>query len=269
MPTATVNGAKLYYETTDNAPDSPSKETIVFSHGLLYSGQMFEAQVARLSKRYRCVTYDHRGQGRSQVTPTGYDMENIYKDSVMLIEHLGLAPCHFVGLSMGGFVGMRIAARRPELLKSLMLLETSAEAEPNKLKYIALSAIVRLLGVSSVIKPVSKVMFGHTFLSRDKYAEARARWVNVLAGNSSQIVKAVDGVIYRKAIVHELQKINLPTLVVVGDEDAATAPAKAQAIHINIRGSRLVTIPHAGHSSCVEQPEAVTAALEEFFAGLK
>ena len=94
---------------------------------------MFEAQVAYFSALgFRCITFDHRGQGRSGVTADGYDMDTLSEDAAALIEHLGVAPVHFAGLSMGGFVGMRLAARRPELLKTLMLLETSADGEPEE-----------------------------------------------------------------------------------------------------------------------------------------
>jgi len=125
MPTIRVNGVELYYEDTEKG-----EEIIVFSHGLLFSCRMFDDQVNYFKNRYRCVAYDHRGQGRSEIAKDGYDMEMIYADGVALINALKLPLVHFVGLSMGGFVGMRIGARHPELLKSLVLLDTSADAEP-------------------------------------------------------------------------------------------------------------------------------------------
>jgi 3-oxoadipate enol-lactonase len=65
---------------------------------------MFDAQVALLKERYRCVAFDFRGQGRSEVTRSGYDMETLYEDAVALMEQLGCAPCHFLGLSMGALL---------------------------------------------------------------------------------------------------------------------------------------------------------------------
>ena len=97
MPYADLNGAHVHF--TDTGGEG---QAIVFSHGLLFSGAMFEAQVAVLRDRFRCITFDHRGQGRSGVTPGGYDMDTLTSDAVALIRHLGVAPCHFVGLSMGG-----------------------------------------------------------------------------------------------------------------------------------------------------------------------
>ena len=90
---------------------------------------MFAAQVAEFSKQYRVIAYDHRGQGSSEVGGP-YDMDTVAADAAELIRTLVGGPVHFIGLSMGGFVGMRLAARHPELVKSLVLLETSANAEP-------------------------------------------------------------------------------------------------------------------------------------------
>jgi len=113
MPLLPVDGAELHYEdTTGGAPP------ILFSHGLLWNLRMFDAQVAHLSGRYRCVAYDHRGQGQSRDDGSPYDMERLTEDAAQVIEQLGLAPCVFVGLSMGGFVGLRLAARLPRLTTS-------------------------------------------------------------------------------------------------------------------------------------------------------
>jgi hypothetical protein len=89
MPTLDVNGARIHWEERGAGSD-----TVVFSHGLLFSGRMFDAQVEALADRYRCVTFDHRGQGGSGVTASGYDMDTLAADAAALIEALGCAPCH-------------------------------------------------------------------------------------------------------------------------------------------------------------------------------
>jgi pimeloyl-ACP methyl ester carboxylesterase len=262
MPHLDVNGTRLYYEDTGG-----SGEPIVFSHGLLWSGRMFDKQVAALRSGYRCITYDHRGQGRSDVPRVHtIDMETVYADAVALIEKLGAGPCHFVGLSMGGFVGMRVAARRPELLRSLTLLETSADPEPveNAPRYKLLNFLVRTLGPWSVGGPVMRIMFGKTFLADAQRTEERAEWRQRLVGNRRDIWRAVNGIIYRRGVYEELARVKAPTLVAVGDEDVATVPAKAERIHKAIAGSRLVKLPRAGHTSTVEEPEAVNATLLSF-----
>jgi pimeloyl-ACP methyl ester carboxylesterase len=263
MPTTKVNGVNIHYEIIGQG-----KQTIVFSHGLLWSGEMFSAQVAYFKENYTCVIYDHRGQGRSEVTEDGYDMDNITQDAIALIESLQLAPCHFVGLSMGGFVGMRIGARRPDLLKSLMLLETSADPEPNKLKYNIMTLIFKVFGIKALSKKIMQIMFGKTFLNDPKRSLLRQEWQKRLESNAKTITKAVRGVIDRNSVIDEIQKITLPTLVLVGDEDLATVPEKAKRIHQQISSSQLIIIKNAGHSSCIEEADVVNKSIENFLANI-
>ncbi|WP_077921562.1 alpha/beta fold hydrolase [Spirosoma sp. 209] len=266
MPYFTANGVRLYYEDSQEGQTASPAETLVFSHGLLWSGHMFHKQVAALRSQYRIITYDHRGQGRSEITADGYDMDTLYQDAVALIEGLSLGRVHFAGLSMGGFIGMRLAARRPDLIRSLLLLETSAEGEPleNVGKYRTLCTVVNWLGTWAVAGPVMKIMFGQTFLNDPARADERLYWTKQLRQNKRSITRAVNGVIDRNPILPELGQVTAPTLVVVGDEDVATRPPKAQRIHEAIAGSQLVIVPRAGHSSSVEEPEAVTHAIRSF-----
>ena len=265
MPRLRVNGVDLYYESTGTGP-----ETVVLSHGLLLSGDMFREQVRHLAPRYRVVVFDHRGQGRSEVAATGYDMDTLAADAAALVEALGAAPCHFVGVSMGGFVAMRLAARRPELLRSCVLMETSAdpEAPENVPRYRMLNWAVRLLGARAVADKVMPIMFGKSFLADPARAELRAEWRGRFRALRRSIHRSVTGVIERSGVYQELQGISVPTLVLVGEEDVATPPPRAERIQAAIRGSRLVRIPRAGHSSTIENPQAVNAALAGFLADL-
>ncbi|MBI3568594.1 MAG: alpha/beta fold hydrolase [Gemmatimonadetes bacterium] len=264
MPTITLNGVAVHVE--DSGGDG---EPVVFCHGLLMSSRMFEGQVAALAPRYRCVAYDLPGHGRSgDATGRSYPIEQAYDDTVALIERLGLGPCHFVGLSMGGFVGLRIAARRRELFRTLTLLETSADAEApgNVPKYRRLAFVARLFGPGAVVAPVMPIMFGRTFLHDPAKAAVRARWRGELKANRRGIVRAVRGVIEREGVADLLPGITTPTLVMVGDEDVATPRHHAEKIRALVPGARLVTLPGAGHSSSVEQPELVNRALLDFLA---
>lgn len=264
MPTLPIDGAEIYYEETGSGP-----ETIVFSHGLLFDGRMFDAQVRHFRDRYRCIVYDHRGQGRSSV-PAGriVDMDQVYRDAVTLIEALDAAPCHFVGLSMGGFVGLRIAARKPKLLRSLTLLGTSADSEPdeNRPKYRKLNFIARWFGLGVIVDRVMPIMFGQTFLKDGKRAAEREECRRRLLGVKRSIHKAVNGVIERKGVFEEIDRTATPTLVLVGEEDVATVPIKSERLHRQIARSMLVRVPHCGHSSSLETPGAVIHAMEQLFA---
>ena len=261
MPWVGVDGVELHYTEQGQGPP------IVFSHGLLWSGTMFDDEIAALSSRYRCIAYDHRGQGRSASSPTPYDMERLTDDAAALIEKLGAAPCHFVGLSMGGFVGMRLAARRPELLKTLTLIETAADGEPrlNVPKYQALSLVARFLGFKPVVGAVMRIMFGKSFLGDAARASLRERKrAELLALDVPRVEAALHAVVARRPIASELARIRTPTLVLHGDEDRAIAMARAERMARGIAGARMVVIPRAGHTSSVEEPVAVTRQIEAF-----
>src|SRR5260370_15071750 len=130
-------------------------------------------------------------------------MEPLYEDGVALIEHLGCAACAFLGLSMGGFIGLRLAARHPELLRSLILLETSADPEPSEhvAKYKQLTFVTRWFGLGLVVERVMPVMFGRTFLTDPAHALERREWRGCLSGNHRLgITRATTGVITRNGI---------------------------------------------------------------------
>ena len=198
-------------------------------------------------------------------------MDSLSEDAAALIGHLDCGPCHFAGLSMGGFVGMRLAIRRPELLKSLILIETTADPEPeeNRGPYRKLAFIGRWLGFRLVVDRLMPIMFSQSFLNDPAKAETREKWRSHLLGlNRKGTSRAAHGVIDREGVYEQLGQIATPTLIIVGDEDVATVPLKSERMHAAIAGSQLVVIPKAGHSSSIEQPEAVTAALEAFLSAL-
>lgn len=266
MPEVHVNGARIRYEVRGDGP-----ETILFAHGLLFSGEMFAPQVASLRPEYRCVTFDFRGQGRSETTRSGYDMDTLTVDAAGLIEALDLDPCHFCGLSMGGFVGMRLAIRHPDLIRSLMLLETSADPEPagNVPRYRVMQWVARWFGPGLVLDRLAPIMFGAKLLGDPDRAGELSTYKKMLAeGDRVGMARAAGGVIRRAGVHAELGRIRCPTLILVGDQDVATPPKVAERIRDGIPGSRLVLIPGAGHSSTLEEPEAVTAAIRGFLAGI-
>lgn len=263
MATMDVNGTALYYEDTGAGSTG---ETIAWSHGLLWNTSLFAPQIAALRSRYRCISWDHRGQGRSA---SDYrhciGMELVSQDAVALLDKLGTGPVHFVGLSMGGFVGMRVAARRPDLVKKLVLIETSADPEAlaNVKQYRLLTAAVRVLGPRPVSRRVAPIMLGRTILTDPARKGVVADFLEVMSSRRD-IWRAVNGVIDRGGIHDELSRIKAPTLVIVGDEDVATPRPKAEALVAGIAGAKLELVPRAGHSSTVEEPAAVTTAIEKF-----
>lgn len=269
MPSFEVDGATIAYTDTGASDGKPDASTVVFGHGLLFSGWMFKNQIEALRSDYRCVTIDWRGQGESPRAKTGYDMDTLSRDAIALIEHLDVAPVHYVGLSMGGFVGQRIAARRPELVRTLTLIDTSAERESpaNAVQDIALANLYRIVGIAPVRRSVEKIMLGPTFRKDPRSKQIVAEWIDLLArSDRGGIRSAVLGVATRKSVLAEIGRITAPTLVVVGADDIPTPVARARTIAQTIKGARLEIVPDCGHSSTIEAPEALTRLLREFLS---
>ncbi len=263
MPRLIVRGADLYFEDHGTGP-----EAVVFAHGLLLSCRQFDGQVAALRGDYRCVAYDARGHGQSGTPPGGYDLDSQTEDAAALIRHLGCGPCHFVGFSMGGFVGQRLAVRHPELLHSLTLIGSSASPEPNALRFRLMGWVARLFGVRAVTSQVMAVQFSTDFLRDPSREEVRRVWFERIAAiDRAGALRAADAVNRRPDYATELGGVRVPTLILVGGEDRATPPEESKRMHARIAGSELTVVPGAGHAITIEHPEVVGRRLRAFLVG--
>ncbi|MEJ2669537.1 MAG: alpha/beta fold hydrolase [Gammaproteobacteria bacterium] len=259
MPIIRVNDCELYYEVSGHG-----SETIVFSHSLLFNGAMFKAQVAALNDRYRVIIYDHRGQGRSTTPERGYDMDTLSTDAEKLIEALAPGRVHFVGLSMGGFVGLRLAARRPDLIQSLTLINTSAQHESHKLKYMLMSTWIALFGIKRLLYYINKIVFSESFLQDEARKTERSYWLHSLSQLPKHISRACKGVIHRQGMENELSAIRCPTLILSGSQDQAIPATAATFLKDNIDRALWRVIPNAGHSAVIEKPALCTEAIDSF-----
>jgi pimeloyl-ACP methyl ester carboxylesterase len=263
MPTVRVNGAQLYYE--DTGAGGPAA---LFVPGLAWGTRLFRAQVAALSNRYRCVVCEPRGQGRSEITKRGYELDNLADDLIGLITLLNLVPVHLVGHSLGGSVAVRVAISRPEFVRSLALLDATADEDPiwERVLFRGLSYAVELFGLSVVEKRLMKTMFGQSFLNDPARAgereEARRQF---LSTSRTAIGRAIRGWLRSPAVIDELPRVKAPTLVIAGAEDAALNPDRSRQTAEAIPRCRFLLLPGCGHSAPIEAPAAVTDVLAGLF----
>jgi pimeloyl-ACP methyl ester carboxylesterase len=269
MPLLELDGVRINVLDTGAPADRPDAPVVVLGHGLLFSTTMWRHQVEALRDAYRCVLIDWRGQGRTPPTRDGYDMDTLYADAVAVIEHLDVGPVHYAGLSMGGFVGLRIGARRPDLLRSLTLIDTSAGPEDpeNVGRYRLLARIYRLLGWRPLKGKVAPIMFSEDFLATPRGREVVETWsVELRQQDRRGTQLAILGVVDRLPVLDEIESIKAPTLVIAGSEDVATPTGRADAISDLVSDAESVTLPGVGHVSTLEAPEAVNASLLPFLA---
>jgi pimeloyl-ACP methyl ester carboxylesterase len=270
MPLAHVNGADVHYTDTGAPADRPDAPVVVFGHGLLFSGWMFSHQIEALKDEYRCVTIDWRSQGASPAARDGHDMDTLTIDLVALLDELGLGAVHYVGLSMGGFVGLRLAARHPERVLSLTLINTSAGPEPPAAarQDWLLANVYRLTGIGPVRKLVEQIMFSPFSLANPAIRARVDEWVGWLKNvDRAGMRRAVYGVFQRPPVMDEIGGIRARTLVVVGTDDIPTPPERGKEIAAGINGARLEVVQDCGHSSTVERPEILTKLIRGNLGG--
>jgi 3-oxoadipate enol-lactonase len=194
-------------------------------------------------------------------------MDTLAEDAAALIGHLDLGPCHFVGNSMGGFVALRLAARRPGLLLSAAALGSSAEQEHRLEEFAPLVEHMREHGTGEVIDALMHIMLGDTSLTDPSRRALRDEWRARMLALTPAIGEAAYGVIHRTNIVGELASATVPVLAVAGAEDHAyPPPLSSERISEAVPGGRDVTVPRAGHSVAVEVPEVAAALLADHFA---
>lgn len=268
MPKRMVNGVEYNYEERGSGD-----QVIFFGHGLLYAWQSFSHQIDHFaSQGYRCIAIDWRGQGETQGggAPEEYSMYRLGDDAYALLRDLGVERCHWVGLSMGGMVAMRLYPKHPELFQSLVLLDTSASYDHEHLPaYTQMAETFRDYGaVPPLLEALDAVFYAPGFAERNPAAVEHwhTYWSNV---DRQSLYMAVMPVIDRDDVSETVNQIDVPTLIIIGDQDYSTPKRYSDDLNQRIAGSQLVVIPNAAHMSSVEQPEAVTQAMDTFFSSLK
>lgn len=262
MPRISLNGCQYFYQDVGSGP-----ETVLFGHGFLMTHRMWEHPMEALRDRYRCIAVDWRGQGWSEVTKDGYGVISLCEDIVELVDRLDCGPCHYVGLSMGGFVGFRLLLRNPDWLRSAVLLDTQAGAdEPAaQRKYEAMLLAARFLGFEVVMDRVLPLFFGPAFLNNPDTRHEVERWKGIIMSNDRVgVYRAGMGIFHRPDALPQLGAAQTPTRLITGADDIPTPVEKARLAQAQIPGAELTIIPAAGHSSVVERPEVVTPHIASF-----
>jgi pimeloyl-ACP methyl ester carboxylesterase len=254
---------------------------VVFSPALFTNRALFDAPMAELSSDHRCIRYDHRGQGDSglgvpQSSPGLLSTEGLYEDAVALLDQLGVDSLHWVGASIGGFVGIRLAVRQPDRVRSLTLIGFSigplSRTEARQVGLLSwavrASGVLWPVGASirrRVTEQVMRNMFGATFMSDPARADDRemwrARFLSQLVPEALPMVREVFG--HPGNPPELLGRIEVPTLIIAGEDEVGVGDDPQEALRA-IPGARLVTVPGAGHMVLVEQPDVGTAAITEF-----
>jgi len=252
--------ARLAYELS-GPEQSP---VLVLSNSMGTTMAMWDQQLAALTGRLRVLRYDHRGHGASEVPPGPYRIEELGRDLLGLLDDLGLDRVSFCGLSLGGMVGMWLAAHAPDRIDRLALCCTAATV--NGEVYLERAAKVRAGGTGAVVAEVVDRWFTPAFRRAAPHQLERAAAM-LLATSEEGYVGCCEA-LAAMDLRAGLPAITAPTLVIAGADDLATAPARAEAIVAAIPKARLEVVAGAAHLANIEQPEQVTRLLLDHFIDL-
>ena len=254
-----TNGVQISYEIVGNGP------WVVMSHSLACTAAMWDGQVEALKSQYKVLRFDTRGHGGSDAPQEAYTLDMLADDLHGLLGKLGASNPHFVGLSMGGMIGMTYALKYPHALKSLVLCDTSSrippEAQPVWEERIQTAT---KQGMEPLVDSTLKRWFTEPFLAK---RNATIERVAAMIRNTAPPGYAGCCEAIRKMnLTDRLGGVKIPTHVIVGDKDVGTPVAMSQAIQAAIPGSELTIIPDASHLSNLEQSAAFNKAMVGFLS---
>ena len=238
---------------------------VILVHGYPLDGAMWSGVARAMSGRFRVLKPDLPGRGETAAASSGSIDD--YADFVGAILDALPSPSGLAGFSMGGYVALALARRRPAKLAALALVDTRASADDaaGKAKRDEAISTVQTAGVAAIAEAMLPRLLASYALANADLVERLKRIM--LRQKPETVAADLAAMRDRRDSRDALVDIAIPTLVVVGDADALTPPADSRAMVDAIAGSRLVTVPAAGHMTPMERPGAVAAALGDFFAG--
>ena len=241
---------------------------VVFLHGFPLDRRMWAEQLEALVGHARGIAPDLRGFGETAPAPP-YSMDQYADDVVALLDALAVERAVVAGLSMGGYVAFALWRRHPDRVRALVLADTRAAADTDEVRERRrlLAALARERGSRAVADAQIEGLVGKS-TRRERPEVAQILHRMLAAAPVPGIVGALEAMMARPDSTPTLATIAVPTLVVVGDEDALTPAAEARAMQGAIPGSRLAVIAGAGHVSNVERPAEFNRLLRDFLAAV-
>ncbi len=240
---------------------------LVLGHSLTFDHRMFLAQAESLSKTYRVLLVDLHGQGESSAPDEHFSLEDMADDVERALQSLDAGRVCYLGHSMGGMVGMRLALRHPERVGALVLMNTSAEAEPPSVQDLYDSVNEGSRGKPSnqaTVGFLMNLMFSPAF--REAHPERAAFFEHQLfyPPDPEGVYHAAHAVIWREEVLKDLEALEIPTLVVGATGDTSVPLKHQENIAARLPGAHLVVIDACGHMAPVEQPEVLLGHLWAF-----
>ena len=260
---ATINDVEIAY--TDEGSGTP----VVFIHGYPLNRSMWQEQVAALSDQFRCISIDLRGHGESQAFFWLTTVDVYAAEVTGLLDHLNIDQAVICGFSMGGYVAFALYRNHRSRIRGLILADTRAQADSPDGKRARFQAalIAQTEGPAAIADALlTRLLSPKSIAERSDLTQRVRRMIETapVAGIAGDLMALSE----RPDSVDLLPTISVPTLVLVGEQDALTPPADSQLMAERIPGAQLKTIPDAAHMASLEQPETWNQAVADFLKTL-
>lgn len=261
MPEKLVNDLNTHYEINGQG------EPLVFIHGLGSSSRDWEPQKEYFSNAFQVVTYDVRGHGQSDKPPGPYSIPTFAADLAGLIENLGIAPVHLVGYSMGGWIAFQLAVSYPNLLKSMVIVNSSPELVPRTFQERAAvwqrTILFRLFSMRKIGEIIAKRIF-----IKPEQEELRHTFIERWAENHKPAYMAAFRAALGWTVFTQLGEIKTPTLVLTTTEDYTPVTEK-EVYTALMPNAKLQVIEDARHAPQVEKSIEFNQLIEKFLSEYK
>lgn len=250
-----VNNINLFVK--DEGKGEP---VLIFLHFWGGSSSTWNGVTSILKDKFRCVSYDHRGWGKSDKPESGYSISELAKDTLVLINKLSLQNYILAGHSMGGKIAQHIAAQKPAGLQKLILVAPSPAVPtvmPKEMHEEMINAYTSLEKINATID--------HVFKADDLSPEIRAQVVNDIQSNNESSRLGWPAFALLEDVSEGVSDINVPTLIIAAENDIVDPPERLeQEVRSKIPGARMVVIPGAGHLLMLQYPAKVAGYIDSF-----
>ena len=262
MQFARLNGVVIHHQVIGAAPEKPA---IVFANSLGTDFRIWRDVIVRMVGDFSIIAYDKRGHGLSELGSGPISMNDHINDLEALIEHFDAKNVIVCGLSVGGMIAQGLAAKRPDLVRALILCDTGHKIGTREMWDARISAIGEQ-GIAGLSDAILERWFTKDYRSADN-AE--------FAGYRMMLERTpVDGYVGTCAAIRDSDftesssKLNMPTICVVGTEDGSTPPSLVGELARLIPGAMYQEIPGAAHLPCIEKPIELSEIIKAFVGRL-
>ncbi|MDM5271907.1 alpha/beta hydrolase [Sulfurovum sp. zt1-1] len=242
-----------------------SDQPIVFIHGFPFDHTLWEEVISALETKYYCISYDIRGFGASESGTGQYTMESYVNDLDLVISALGLVNPIICGFSMGGYIALRANEKFENRFKALILANTKTDSDNDeaKLKRAAAISGIDQDGVGPFLDSFFFVAFSEEYRMKEvkKLDELKKK---ILHFSLIGIKGGILAMLGRTDTTQSLQTINIPTLLIAGEDDKVISPDTMRKMADKIRSSTFVQLDHCGHISMIENPYDFIRAVQNF-----